>query len=174
MEENKTMPELTLEMDAVPTLTLDPAAETAEQPALAEEKKVEPLMIEETRLSPEEQKAVDDFAEKIDVTNSQMILQYGAATQKKIGDFSEAALDKVRTKDLGATGDMIASLVTELKGFDAQEESKGIFGFFKKTSNSLEALKAKYAKAETNVEKIEGMMEVHKVQLMKDITRMDR
>ena len=174
MEENKTMPELTLEMDAVPTLTLDPAAETAEQPALAEEKKVEPLMIEETRLSPEEQKAVDDFAEKIDVTNSQMILQYGAATQKKIGDFSEAALDKVRTKDLGATGDMIASLVTELKGFDAQEESKGIFGFFKKTSNSLEALKAKYAKAETNVEKIEGMLEGHQVQLLKDIAMLDK
>ena len=174
MEENKTMPELTLEMDAVPTLTLDPAAETAEQPALAEEKKVEPLMIEETRLSPEEQKAVDDFAEKIDVTNSQMILQYGAATQKKIGDFSEAALDKVPTKDLGATGDMIASLVTELKGFDAQEESKGIFGFFKKTSNSLEALKAKYAKAETNVEKIEGMLEGHQVQLLKDIAMLDK
>ena len=174
MEENKTMPELTLEMDAVPTLTLDPAAETAEQPALAEEKKVEPLMIEETRLSPEEQKAVDDFAEKIDVTNSQMILQYGAAPQKMIGDFSEAALDKVRTKDLGATGDMIASLVTELKGFDAQEESKGIFGFFKKTSNSLEALKAKYAKAETNVEKIEGMLEGHQVQLLKDIAMLDK
>ena len=131
-------------------------------------------MIEETRLSPEEQKAVDDFAEKIDVTNSQMILQYGAATQKKIGDFSEAALDKVRTKDLGATGDMIASLVTELKGFDAQEESKGIFGFFKKTSNSLEALKAKYAKAETNVEKIEGMLEGHQVQLLKDIAMLDK
>ena len=174
MEENKTMPELTLEMDAVPTLPLDPAAETAEQPALAEEKKVEPLMIEETRLSPEEQKAVDDFAEKIDVTNSQMSLQYGAATQKKLGDFSEAARDKVRTKDLGATGDMIASLVTELKGFDAQEESKGIFGFFKKTSNSLEALKAKYAKAETNVEKIEGMLEGHQVQLLKDIAMLDK
>ena len=175
MEENKTMPELTLEVDAVPTLTLDPAAdEKAGQAAALEEKKVEPLMIEETRLSPEEQKAVDDFADKIDVTNSQMILQYGAATQKKIGDFSEAALDKVRTKDLGATGDMIASLVTELKGFDAQEESKGIFGFFKKTSNSLEALKAKYAKAETNVEKIEGMLEGHQVQLLKDIAMLDK
>lgn len=174
MDENKTMPELTLDAAAVPTLTLDPAAAEETAAALPEEKKVEPLMIEETRLSPEEQKVVDDFADKIDVTNSQMILQYGAASQKKIGDFSEAALDKVRTKDLGATGDMIASLVTELKGFDAQEESKGIFGFFKKTSNSLEALKAKYAKAETNVEKIEGMLEGHQVQLLKDIAMLDK
>ena len=168
MDENNMSPELTL--DAVPTLTLDPAAgEAAAAAAAEEEKKVEPVMIEETRLSPEEQKMVDDFAEKIDVTNSQMVLQYGAATQKKIGDFSETALDKVRTKDLGETGEMIANLVTELKGFDAQEESKGIFGFFKKAGSGIEAMKAKYAKTEANVEKIEAVLEGHQVQLLKDV-----
>ena len=173
MEENNMMPQLTL--DATPTLTLDPAAdEQAAQAAAQEEKKVEPVMIEETRLTPEEQKAVDDFAEKIDVTNSQLVLQYGAATQKKIGDFSETALDTVRTKDLGETGDMIASLVTELRGFDAQEESKGIFGFFKKAGNNIEAMKAKYAKAEVNVEKIEAMLESHQVQLLKDVAMLDK
>ncbi len=173
MDENNMSPELTL--DAVPTLTLDPAADEAAAAAAAEEeKKVEPVMIEETRLSPEEQKMVDDFAEKIDVTNSQMVLQYGAATQKKIGDFSETALDKVRTKDLGETGEMIANLVTELKGFDAQEESKGIFGFFKKAGSGIEAMKAKYAKTEANVEKIEAVLENHQVQLLKDVAMLDK
>ena len=173
MDENNMSPELTL--DAAPTLTLDPAADEAAAAAAAEEeKKVEPVMIEETRLTPEEQKMVDEFAEKIDVTNSQLVLQYGAATQKKIGDFSETALDKVRTKDLGETGEMIASLVTELKGFDAQEESKGIFGFFKKAGSGIEAMKAKYAKAETNVEKIEAVLEGHQVQLLKDVAMLDK
>ena len=173
MDEKNMTPELTL--DAVPTLTLDPAADEAAAAAAAEEeKKVEPVMIEETRLSPEEQKMVDDFAEKIDVTNSQMVLQYGAATQKKIGDFSETALDKVRTKDLGETGEMIANLVTELKGFDAQEESKGIFGFFKKAGSGIEAMKAKYAKTEANVEKIEAVLEGHQVQLLKDVAMLDK
>ena len=173
MDENNMSPELTL--DAAPTLTLDPAADAAAAAAAAEEeKKVEPVMIEETRLTPEEQKMVDEFAEKIDVTNSQLVLQYGAATQKKIGDFSETALDKVRTKDLGETGEMIASLVTELKGFDAQEESKGIFGFFKKAGSGIEAMKAKYAKAETNVEKIEAVLEGHQVQLLKDVAMLDK
>ena len=173
MDENNMSPELTL--DAVPTLTLDPAADEAAAAAAAEEeKKVEPVMIEETRLSPEEQKMVDDFAEKIDVTNSQMVLQYGAATQKKIGDFSETALDKVRTKDLCETGEMIANLVTELKGFDAQEESKGIFGFFKKAGSGIEAMKAKYAKTEANVEKIEAVLEGHQVQLLKDVAMLDK
>lgn len=174
MEDNKTMPELTLDLGQVPSLTLDPVGDEKAAVLAAEPKAVEPVMIEETNLSAEEKKVVDDFAEKIDITNSQMILQYGAASQKKIGDFSEAALDKVRTKDLGETGDMIASLVTELKGFDATEESKGIFGFFKKTTMSLDTLKNKYAKAETNVDKIEGMLEAHQVQLLKDIAMMDK
>ena len=162
-------PSLTL--DAAPTLTLDPAAD---EQVVEEVKKAEPVKVEDTPLSPEEQKMVDDFAEKIDVTNSQMVLQYGAATQKKIGDFSETALDKVRTKDLGETGEMIASLVTELKGFDAQEESKGIFGFFKRAGSGIEAMKAKYAKTEANVEKIEAVLEGHQVQLLKDVAMLDK
>jgi len=118
---------------------------------------------------------VEDFAAKIDVTNSQMVLQYGAATQKKVGDFSEAALDKVRTKDLGEVGEALASLVGELKNFDAEEEeSKGFFGFFKKAGNNIDQLKTKYAKAETNVERIESMLEAHQVQLLKDIALMDK
>ena len=135
--------------DKIPTLTLEPFEEDpkdekkSEEPAIIEEGKVESVARELLNLTPEEKKMVEDFAEKIDISNSQMVLQYGAASQKKIGNFSEAALDKVRTKDLGETGDMIASLVSELKGFDATEESKGIFGFFKKTALSIEALKNK-------------------------------
>ena len=117
---------------------------------------------------------VDDFAEKIDITNSQQVLQYGAASQKKIGDFSEAALSKVSTKDLGEVGEMITSLIGELKSFDAAEEEKGIFGFFKKKQNQLDNLKSKYNKAETNVENIQAMLENHQVQLLKDIAMLDK
>ena len=125
-------------------------------------------------LSPEEQKQVREFAQKIDVTNATQILQYGAGAQKKISTFSEAALSNVRTKDLGEVGDMISDLVVELKGFDAEEESKGLFGFFKKSANRLEGLKAKYDKAEVNVDKICGALEKHQVQLMKDIAMLDQ
>ena len=117
---------------------------------------------------------VDDFAEKIDIRNSQQVLQYGAACQKKIGDFSDAALSKVRTKDMGEVGDMLTQLVGELKGFDAAEEQKGLFGFFKKQGNKLEAMKAKYDKVEVNVEKIQGALEAHQVQLLKDVAMLDR
>ncbi len=170
MEENLT-PSLTLGEPETPTLTLDPFGEEAKK---EEEKKAEPAKIEETPLSPEEQKMVDDFAEKIDLTNTNLVLQYGAASQKKISDFSEAALNKVRTKDMGEVGGMITSLVGELKGFDANEESKGVFGFFKKTGSSIEQMKAKYAKVETNVDKIQGVLEGHQVQLMKDIAMLDK
>ena len=129
---------------------------------------------QEVRLSPEEQKMVDDFAAKIDITNSQQVLQYGAASQKKIGDFSEAALAKVSTKDLGEVGDMITDLIVELRSFDAAEEEKGLFGFFKKKQNQLDALKTKYNKAETNVESIQSMLENHQVQLLKDIAMLDK
>ena len=149
-----------------PSLTLDPFAE--------EEKAKAPDPVEETPLTPEEQKMVDDFAEKIDIRNSQQVLQYGAACQKKIGDFSDAALSKVRTKDMGEVGDMLTQLVGELKGFDAAEEQKGLFGFFKKQSNKLEAMKAKYDKVEVNVEKIQGALEAHQVQLLKDVAMLDR
>ena len=162
-----------LDAPAVPTLTLDPV----EAPA-AEEKQPEPAAApeaEQVKLSPEEQAMVDAFAQKIDITNSQQVLQYGSACQKKIGDFSEAALAKVSTKDLGEVGDMITNLIGELKSFDANEEQqKGILGFFKKKGNELDNLKTKYNKAETNVENIQSMLEGHQVQLLKDIAMLDK
>ena len=177
MDDNKMTPELnfdSFDATAMPSLTLEveqPKEEAKPEPAPAPD----PLAEEAAKLSPEEQKMVEDFANKIDVTNSQMVLQYGAATQKKVGDFSEAALDKVRTKDLGEVGEALASLVGELKNFDAEEEeSKGIFGFFKKAGNNIDQMKTKYAKAETNVERIEAMLEAHQVQLLKDIALMDK
>ena len=177
MDDNKMTPELnfdSFDATAMPSLTLEveqPKEEAKPEPAPAPD----PLAEEAAKLSPEEQKMVEDFTAKIDVTNSQMVLQYGAATQKKVGDFSEAALDKVRTKDLGEVGEALASLVGELKNFDAEEEeSKGFFGFFKKAGNNIDQLKTKYAKAETNVERIESMLEAHQVQLLKDIALMDK
>ena len=177
MDDNKMPPELnfdSFDATAMPSLTLEveqPKEEAKPEPAPAPD----PLAEEAAKLSPEEQKMVEEFANKIDVTNSQMVLQYGAATQKKVGDFSEAALDKVRTKDLGEVGEALASLVGELKNFDAEEEeSKGIFGFFKKAGNNIDQMKTKYAKAETNVERIEAMLEAHQVQLLKDIALMDK
>ena len=161
------------DMPAAPSLTLDPSAELAGAKPEEEEKPAQPEP-EEVRLSPEEQKMVDDFAGKIDITNSQQVLQYGAASQKKIGDFSEAALSKVSTKDLGEVGEMITDLIGELKNFDAAEEEKGLFGFFKKKQNHLDNLKTKYNKAETNVENIQAMLENHQVQLLKDIAMLDK
>ena len=158
---------------ASPSLTLDPSADLAAPASAAAEQPAVPAP-EEVRLSPEEQKMVEDFAEKIDLTNSQQVLQYGAASQKKIGDFSEAALAKVSTKDLGEVGEMITSLIGELKNFDAAEEEKGLFGFFKKKQNQLESLKNKYNTAEKNVENIQSMLEGHQVQLLKDIAMLDK
>ncbi|MCI6897068.1 MAG: toxic anion resistance protein [Gemmiger formicilis] len=163
-------PSLTL--DAAPTLTLDPAAD---EKVIAESKKATPVQVEDTPLSPEEQKMVNDFAEKIDITNSQMVLQYGAASQKKLSDFSETALSRVKTKDMGETGELITNLISELQGFDATtEQPKGIFGFFKKTSNSIEQLKTRYDSADKNVERIKAQLEDHQVTLMKDITMLDK
>jgi len=173
MAENNTF-NLELDAPAVPSLTLDPLA--AEAPV--EEKKPEPEaapVAETIQLSAEEQAAVDAFSAKIDITNSQQVLQYGAASQKKIGDFSEAALSKVRTKDLGESGDMITGLIAELKGFDAlEEESKGFFGFFKKKVNQLETLKNRYDSVEKNVEQIQAKLEDHQVTLLKDIAMLDK
>ena len=166
---------LSLDAPAAPSLTLDPLGDAAAAEKEAEQPKVEPVTVEDTPLTPEEQKMVDDFAEKIDITNSQIVLQYGAASQKKISDFSEAALDKVRTKDMGEVGDMLTSLVTELQNFDALEEQpKGFLGLFKRAGNQLEEMKTRYNKVETNVDRIEGMLEVHQVQLMKDIAMLDK
>ena len=124
-------------------------------------------------LSPEEQQMVNDFAEQINLDDSNAILQYGAGTQKKMADFSESALEKVKSKDLGEVGELLSDVVVELKGFDANEE-KGLFGFFRKGKNKVEALKARYNKVEANVEDICRVLEGHQVQLMKDIAVLDK
>lgn len=156
-----------------PTLTFEPLQEEA---PIAEVKKEEPAKpeMDDSILSPEERKMVDDFSKQIDIRNSTAILQYGAGTQKKMADFSEEALDKVRTKDLGEVGDLLEDVVTELKNFDAEEERKGIMGLFKKGANKLESMKNKYSKAEANVNKIVETLEKHQIQLMKDAAIMDK
>lgn len=166
-------PSLTLDTTpTAPTLTLDPAAD---EKVVEEAKKDAPAKVEDTPLTPEEQKMVEDFAKQIDVTNSQMILQYGAASQKKLSDFSDTALSRVRTQDMGETGELITGLISELKGFDATaEQPKGIFGFFKKTQNNIEMMKTKYDSADKNVERIKAQLEDHQVTLMKDITMLDK
>ena len=125
------------------------------------------------QLTDAEKKAVDDFAAKIDISNANHILQYGADAQAKITQFSDMALEKVRTKDLGSVGDTLSSLVVELKGFDPNEQKKGFFGLFKKAGASIAELKAKYDKAEVNVEKVVDVLEGHQITLTKDIAVLD-
>ena len=156
-----------------PTLTLAPFAgadgpEESPQALLEEEPKVPEVV-----LTPEEQKMVDNFASQIDITNTQMVMQYGAGSQKKIADFSENALNNVRTKDMGEIGQMLAGVVAELKDFD-EEEEKGILGFFKKSGNKLENMKVKYDKAEANINRICKVMENHQVTLLKDAAMLDK
>lgn len=158
----------------IPTLTFEPFAGETEKQEVIETPKQEVAAIEESNLTPEEQRMVDDFANKIDLNQSHMILQYGAGAQKKIADFSESALNNVKTKDLGEVGEMLSNVVIELKSFDTEEEEKGILGFFKKTSNKLTAMKAKYDKAEVNVTKICQVLESHQIQLLKDIAMLDK
>lgn len=129
---------------------------------------------DDSMLSEEEKQQVDAFVEQIDLRNSGAILQYGVGTQKKMADFSERALENVRTKDIGEVGNMIAGLVTELKSFDVEEEAKGFRGLFKRSENKLSAMRAKYNKVETNVNEIVKVLEKHQVQLMKDIDVLDR
>ncbi len=159
----------------VPTLTLEPKLQPKET---LEEKKEpqEPAMpkIEEPKLTPQEQKMVDDFANQIDLTNSSLILQYGAGAQKKMADFSEAALANVQTQELGEAGELITGLVKELRGFENPEEEKGFFGFFKKNANKINAMKAKYDKAEVNVNRIVESLQQHQVRLMKDTATLDK
>lgn len=145
-------------------LTLDPVAETKQE--LKEE-------LDDSILTAEEKQQVEEFSKQIDLHDSTAILQYGVGTQKKMADFSGDALESVRTKDLGAVGDMLSGVVAELKDFDTEEE-KGIFGLFKKSSNKLEGLKAKYSKAETNINKICETLEGHQVMLLKDISMLDK
>ena len=125
-------------------------------------------------LTEEERQTVEAFAKQIDLTNSSLILQYGAGTQKKMADFSESALDNVKSQDLGEVGDLLTGVVTQLKSFDEDEEEKGFFGIFKKASNKIDSMKAKYAKAETNVNEIIKALEKHQVQLMKDTALLDK
>lgn len=160
-----------------PTLTLNPFgnARDKEMPTVREEMKpVEQPVFDEDILTEDEKKLVDDFAKQIDLSNSTVILQYGVGAQKKMADFSESALENVRTKDLGEVGEMLTSVVTELKSFDVEEEEKGVFGFFKRSTNKINAMKSKYAKAETNVGKICQVLEGHQVQLMKDVAVLDK
>ncbi|MCM1143282.1 MAG: toxic anion resistance protein [Blautia sp.] len=158
-----------------PSLTLDPFAQAKEPVAVVNNAQLaeEPLpKVPEVVLTPQEQKMVDDFAAQIDITNTQMVMQYGAGSQKKIADFSESALNNVRTKDMGEIGQMLTGVVSELKGFD--EEEKGFLGIFKKSSNKLENLKVKYDKAEANINKICKVMEDHQVTLLKDAAMLDK
>ena len=162
-------------VQTVPTLTLEPFAETNQVIADTKNelvKEAEPAL-DDSILTEEEKQAVAAFAEQIDLTNSSMILQYGAGTQKKMADFSENALENVKTKDLGEVGNLLSGVVKELKNFD-EEEEKGFLGIFKKTSNKIQTMKAKYAKAETNVNQICQVLETHQVQLMKDIAILDK
>ena len=170
------MPELTLNADAAkvetPTLTLSMEPEApAVEPAKPE---VKPVVVDDSMLSEAEKKIVDDFSKKIDLNDSQMILQYGVAAQKGVASFSESALNNVRTKDLGEVGDTLSSLVVELKNFGQEEEEKGLFGFFKKAGNKMETMKTQYAKAEVNVDKICRELEQHQRVLMKDIAMFDQ
>lgn len=156
-----------------PTLTLDPFQESPQPMVQVDETKPEESAPEENILTDEEKKIVAKFAEQIDLTNSQMILQYGAGTQKKMADFSETALENVKTKDMGEIGNLLSGVVHELKDFD-EEEEKGFFGFFKKNVNKVAALKSKYAKAEVNINQICKVLESHQIQLLKDVALLDK
>lgn len=163
---------------ATPTLTFDVAPETKEAPTPAAsselaEQAADPAF-SENNLTPEELQMVNEFSQKIDLHNSQAILQYGVGTQKKMADFSEAALNNVRTKDLGEVGNMLSSLVIDLKSFDVTEQDKGFKGLFKKSSNKITSMKAKYDKAEVNVNNVCTALENHQVTLMKDIALLDK
>ena len=162
---------ITLEL-GVPELTAEPKAESVEIP---EQKDITVHYLENTKLTEAEQKMVDDFSEKIDLNDSGIVLQYGSAAQKKIADFSDNALEGVRTKDLGEVGNMITDLVAELKGFNIEpEEKKGIFSIFKKAGSGIAKLKTKYDKAEVNVDRITGVLEDHQNQLLTDIVMLDK
>jgi len=164
-------------LNSAPTLTFEPFEEEKKEVVVVEETKLSPVEKEmaELQLSDAEKKMVKDFSDKIDLKNTNLVLQYGAGAQKKIADFSESALDNVRSKDLGEVGDLLANVVTELKSFDVdEEESKGIFGLFKKAGNSIESMKAKYGKAESNVNAMVEVLEGHQVQLLKDTAMLDK
>lgn len=164
------VPELTLESTPIPTPAI-PAAPAAPEAAKPE---APPVEMDENLLTEEEKRAVEEFSKKIDVSDSNMILQYGAAAQKNVAGFSESALNSVRTKDLGEVGKSLSELVVELKGFGEEEEKKGLAGLFKKAGNRVETMKTQYAKVETNVDKIARELEQHQITLMKDVAMFDQ
>ena len=172
------MPELTLAPDTaaaaeISTLTLTPEAPTT--PAAPEVKKeVEPVVLDDSMLTEQEKAAVNEFAKKIDVRDTNQVLQYGAAAQKSVASFSESALANVRNKDMGEIGEDLSRLVVELKGFGAPEEKKGLAGLFKKTGNRIETMKAQYNKVEANVDKIAQNLENHQITLLKDVAMFDQ
>lgn len=155
-----------------PTLTFDPVPDTKEEIVKVPEQEAA-KEIQDVVLTEEEQKMVNDFAAQIDLTNTQMVLQFGAGSQKKIADFSETALNNVRTKDMGEVGQMLTDVVAELKSFE-EEEEKGFLGIFKKGGNKLSNMKAKYDKAEVNINKICRAMEGHQITLLKDVAMLDK
>lgn len=165
-----------------PTLTLNPfgedkVSEVSELNALSDVEVVQNVrkqMEENMRLTPQEQKMVDDFAKQIDLKNTQTVLQYGAGSQKKIASFAEDALTSVRTKDLGEIGDMLTGVVSELRTIESGDDDKGLFGFFKKKTNQLQMMKAKYDKAEVNINKISNALETHQITLLKDVAMLDK
>ncbi|MGD9567086.1 MAG: toxic anion resistance protein [Sedimentibacter sp.] len=164
----------------VPKLILEPFSDEAakgvsySEIAKKESNQIEKQLFDDSTLTPEEKRMIDDFVNQIDLTKSNQILQYGVGAQKKIADFSESALNNVKTKDLGEIGEMLSSVVTELKSFDVDEEEKGFLGFFKKSSNKLMAMKAKYDKAEVNINRVCESLEVNQMQLLKDIAMLDK
>ena len=179
MSENNMMPELTLEPqapEAAPVLVLDAEVVTPATPAVVEppEADIVPAKLDDSMLSEAEKQVVEDFSKKINIMDSNLILQYGAAAQKNVAGFSENALASVRSKDLGEVGKSLSDLVVELKGFGQEEEKKGLFGMFKKAGNKLETMKAQYAKVEANVDKIARELEQHQVTLLKDVAMFDQ
>ena len=179
MTENMT-PELTLDPtasaaaaeEAVPQLTLTP--EAPEAPVVEEEKKIEPVQMDENLLSEKEKQAVEEFSKKIDLHDTNLILQYGSAAQKSVASFSENALTNVRSKDLGQVGADLSELVVQLKGFGAGEEKKGLAGLFHKAGNKIESMKAQYSKVEANVDRIAQSLEQHQITLLKDVAMFDQ
>ena len=163
----------TLDEMEMPTLTFDPTPELEEKAQVVPVQE-EKAKLDDSMLNDKERQMVESFAKQIDLHNTNGILQYGAGTQKKMADFSEKALENVKTKDLGSVGDMLTNVVTELKSFDAQEEEKGFFSFLKKPVDKITSMKTKYDKVETNVEKICTALEEHQTQLMKDVAMLDR
>ncbi|MEA4941803.1 MAG: toxic anion resistance protein [Oscillibacter sp.] len=179
-DENSTMPELTLEptqaaaTEAVPELTLESASAPAAPAQAAPKPEITPVQMDESLLNEQEKKAVEEFSKKIDISDSNMILQYGAAAQKNVAGFSESALSSVKTKDLGDVGKSLSELVVELKGFGEDDEKKGLLGMFKKAGNRVETMKAQYSKVETNVDRISRELEQHQITLMKDVAMFDQ